>query len=254
MDLGKGMAVLSNVAMGVALSLMVFLLLVGPTSFLMNGITEAIGSYATGVFPQGFRTYTFFDGKVIEWFKSWTLTYMLWWLAWAPFVGVFIARISRGRTIREYLLGVLLVPTVFSILWFGVFGGLGFYVAHQGGGSMLEVVRTNAADATVFLLAQMPLAGLTSAATIVAAFLFIVTSVVSAAYVLAMFSSNGDPNPRAPVKLAWGAILGLLGLVMILSDSIDSVKAIIALGAMPFVFIVLLLTVCLIKALRKDAT
>jgi len=254
MDLGKGMAVLSNVAMGVALSLLVFLLLAGPTSFLMNGVTEAIGRYATGVFPQGFRTYTFFDSKVTEWFSSWTLSFMVWWLAWAPFVGVFIARISRGRTIREYLLGVLLVPTAFSILWFSVFGGLGFYVAHQGDGAMLEVVRTNPADATFFLLAQMPLPWLTSAATIVAAFLFIVTSVVSAAYVLAMFSSGGDPNPPAPVKLAWGAVLGALGLVMILSDSIDAVKAIIALGAMPFVFIVSLLTVCLLKALRADAT
>ena len=125
-DLSQGMARLSNAAMATAGALMVFVLLAGPTWFLMSGITEAIGGYISGVLPQGFRTYTFFDERVAGWFRNWTLTYMVWWLAWAPFVGVFIARISKGRTIREFILGVVLVPTVFSILWFGVFGGMGF--------------------------------------------------------------------------------------------------------------------------------
>ena len=251
-DLGKGMARMSNTAMGIAVGLTIFVLLAGPTSFLMDGIVEAIGTYVSAVLPQGFRTYSFFDQRVGDHFGAWTLTYMVWWIAWAPFVGVFIARISKGRTIREFVLGVVLVPTVFSIFWFGVFGGMGFYEALRNSSPIVDVVETDVSRTTFFLLDALPLSFLTTGATVVAAFLFIITSVVSAAYVLAMFSQGGDLNPSTKVKLAWGVVLGALGLVMILSDSIDAVKSIIALGAMPFVFIVLLLTVCLLKALKRE--
>jgi glycine betaine transporter len=251
-DLGKGMARMSKTAMGIAVGLTIFVLLAGPTSFLMDGIVEAIGTYVSAVLPHGFRTYSFFDQRVGDHFGAWTLTYMVWWIAWAPFVGVFIARISKGRTIREFVLGVVLVPTVFSIFWFGVFGGMGFYEALRNSSPIVDVVETDISRTTFFLLDALPLSFLTTAATVVAAFLFIITSVVSAAYVLAMFSQGGDLNPSTKVKLAWGVVLGALGLVMILSDSIDAVKSIIALGAMPFVFIVLLLTVCLLKALKRE--
>ncbi|NIR32391.1 MAG: BCCT family transporter [Gammaproteobacteria bacterium] len=252
-DLSQGMARLSNTAMATAAALMVFVLLVGPTHFLMSGIVEAIGDYVAGVVPQGFQTYTFMDERVEDWFGSWTLTYMVWWLAWAPFVGVFIARISKGRTIREFLIGVMVVPTVFSVLWFGVFGGIGFYAVLRTDLPMVEIVENSVSATTFFVLKHLPLPLLTSAATIIAAFLFIVTSVVSAAYVLSMFSTGGDLDPPVRVKLIWGAILGALGLAMILSGSIDAVKSIIALGAMPFVFIVLLLLVCLLRALKAEA-
>ena len=251
-DLNQGMARLSNTAMAIAGGLVVFVLLTGPTGFLMSGITEAVGGYVSGVLPHGFRTFTFFDERVSSWFGTWTLTYMVWWLAWAPFVGVFIARISKGRTIREFIIGVVLVPTAFSILWFGVFGGMGFYEALRTDSAIVEVVKTDLDNTTFFLLDSLPLSVLTTAATVVAAFLFIITSVVSAAWVLAMFSTGGDLNPSTKVKLIWGVILGALGLVMILSGSIDAVKSIIALGALPFVFIVLLLVVCLLKALKKE--
>ena len=251
-DLSQGMARLSNTAMAIAGGLVVFVLLTGPTGFLMSGITEAVGGYVSGVLPHGFRTFTFFDERVSSWFGSWTLTYMVWWLAWAPFVGVFIARISKGRTIREFITGVVLVPTAFSILWFGVFGGMGFYEALRTDLAIVEVVKTDLDNTTFFLLDSLPLSVLTTAATVVAAFLFVITSVVSAAWVLAMFSTGGDLNPSTKVKLIWGVILGALGLVMILSGSIDAVKSIIALGALPFVFIVLLLVVCLLKALKKE--
>ena len=253
-DLGRGMALLSNAAMAVAGGLMIFILLVGPTHFLMGGIVQALGDYLGDVLAHGFRTYTFMDDRVGDWFQAWTLTYMVWWLAWAPFVGVFIARISKGRTIREFLCGVILVPTAFSILWFGVFGGVGFYGLLEMEVPILEAVRDNVSGVTFFVLNRFPLPTLTIAAVVVAAFLFIVTSVVSAAFVLGMFSTGGDLNPSVRVKLSWGVVLGALGLVMILSGSIDAVKSIIALGALPFVFIVLLLVVCLLKALKAERT
>lgn len=251
-DLSKGMATLSNTAMVIAGGLMIFVLLTGPTYYVMSGITGSIGDYFFRVVPHGFKTYTFFDEKVSTWFQSWTLTFMVWWFAWAPFVGVFIARISRGRTIREYILGVILVPTFFSIFWFGVFGSVGFYEMLKLDASLLEVVKTNVNDATFFVLRHLPLSTLTIIATVLAAFLFVVTSVVSASFVLSMFASGGDLNPPTRTKLIWGVILGALGLVMILSNSIDAVKSIIGLAALPFVFIVLLMAVCLLKALKSE--
>jgi glycine betaine transporter len=251
-DLSKGMATLSNIAMAIAGGLLIFILLTGPTHYMMSAITGSIGDYFARVVPHGFKTYTFFDETVNTWFQSWTLTFMVWWFAWAPFVGVFIARISKGRTIREYLLGVILVPTFFSIFWFGVFGSAGFYEVLKLDASILEVVETNINDTTFFVLRYLPLSTLTIIATILAAFLFVVTSVVSAAFVLSMFASGGNLNPPTRTKLIWGTILGALGLVMILSNSIDAIKSIIGLAALPFVYIVLLITVCLLKALKSE--
>ncbi|MCP4877628.1 MAG: BCCT family transporter [Gammaproteobacteria bacterium] len=251
-DLSTGMAKLSNTAMAVAAGLMIFILLAGPTHYLMGGITEAIGNYFGSVVGHGFRTFTFMDEHVGNWFQSWTLTYMVWWIAWAPFVGVFIARISKGRTIREFLLGVILGPTVFSMLWFGVFGGAGFHAVLQEASGIMDVVRNNVSAVTFFMLESYPLPLLTISLVIVAAFLFIVTSVVSAAFVLGMFSSEGDLNPSVKIKLSWGVILAALGYVMILSGNIGAIKSIIALGSLPFVFVVLILVVCLLKTLKKE--
>jgi len=251
-DLSKGMALLSNAAMLVAGALVIYLLLMGPTHFLMGGIVQGLGEYLGSFLVHGFRTFTFMDDEVANWFQSWTLTYMVWWLAWAPFVGVFIARISKGRTIREFLICVITIPSAFSILWFGVFGGIGFFGLQEPDLPILSVVRDNISGVTFYVLDQFPLSSVTTAAVVVAAFLFLVTSVVSAAFVLGMFSTGGDLNPPTGIKLCWGFILGALGLVMILSGSIDAVKSIIALGALPFVFIVLLLVVCFLKALKKE--
>jgi glycine betaine transporter len=251
-DLSSGMAKLSNAAMAVAAALMIFILLAGPMHYIMGGIVQAVGEYFGGVLVHGFRTFTFLDEQVGNWFSSWTLTYMVWWVAWAPFVGVFIARISRGRTIREFILGVILGPTLFSILWFGVFGSAGFNAVLGGESELMMVVRNNVSAVTFYVLNQFPLPSLTILLVVAAAFLFIVTSVVSAAFVLGMFSTGGDLNPSARIKLSWGVILGALGAVMILSGSIDAIKSIIALGALPFVFVMLLLVVCLLKTLKTE--
>jgi len=177
---------------------------------------------------------------------------MVWWIAWGPFVGVFVARISRGRTIREFVLGVLIGPTLFSIVWFGAFGGIGLYDVLGGSGELLNITETNVERVTFALLERLPFTTITTIATIVAAFLFIITSVVSAAFVLGTFSTGGDPNPSPKIRLIWGGLLGVLGAAMILSGSVDAIKKLIALGALPFVFITVLLVVCLVRALREE--
>ena len=151
---------------------------------------------------------------------------------------MFIARISKGRTIREFICGVILGPTLFSVMWFGVFGGAGFNHVLGEDSGIMEVVRNNVSTVTFYMLERFPLPVLTISLVIVAAFLFIVTSVVSAAFVLGMFSTNGSLNPSVKIKLSWGVILGALGFVMILSGNIAAIKSIIALGSLPFVFVV----------------
>ncbi|CUJ94640.1 Glycine betaine transporter OpuD [Ruegeria denitrificans] len=251
-DLGEGMSLLSNTAMLIAVGMMIYLLVLGPTSYIMDGIVSGFGRYLFGVLPAGFSTAEFFDDIIVDWFHGWTLNYMIWWLAWSPFVGIFIARISRGRTIREFLIGVIVAPTLFSILWFGIFGGLGFYDALRQDGA-LSAVNAENLDATTFaLLAKFPLGGVTQIATVLAAFLFVVTSVVSAGFTLAMIGSGGDENPSPRIRTIWGIILGALGLAMILVGDITVVRSIIALSAMAFVFIVPILVICLFKSLARE--
>lgn len=252
LDLGNGMARLSNIAMVIAIGLMLYLLIMGPTSYLMNAIVTGFGRYIANVVPAGFATAEFLEEDLVDWFEGWTLNYMIWWLAWSPFVGVFIARISRGRTIREFLAGVILAPTLFSIFWFGVFGGLGFFDTLRGGGT-LAGVNMESIDATTFaLLDRFPLDALTSGATILAAFLFVVTSVVSAGFVLAMFATSGDENPPVRLRLTWGVILAALGLAMILVGDIGLIRSVIALSAIIFIFIVPILILCLFRSLWRE--
>lgn len=251
-DLGSGMARLSNIAMALAIALVAYTVILGPSEFLLNSIIGGIGNYVAEVLPRGLQTFTFYGDDTSKWFQDWTLTYMVWWIAWGPFVGVFVARISKGRTIREFVLGVLIGPTLFSTIWFGAFGGVGLYETLDGQGELLAMTQTNVERMTFALLDRLPLATLTTLATIAAAFLFIVTSVVSAAFVLGMFSTGGNPDPSAKVRVIWGGLLGVLGAAMILSGSLNAVKTLIALGALPFVFITVLLMTCLTKALLQD--
>jgi len=252
-DLGAGMAKLSNIAMLLAIGLVVYTIILGPSEYLLNSIISGIGKYVSVVIPRGLETFTFYGNETSKWFRDWTLTYMVWWIAWGPFVGVFVARISKGRTIREFVLGVLIGPTLFSTIWFGAFGGIGIFDALNGGGDLLALTQTNVERMTFALLDRLPFSTLTTLTTVVAAFLFIVTSVVSAAFVLGTFSTGGNPNPSAKIRVIWGLLLGVLGAAMILSGSMAAVRTLIALGALPFVFITIILLACLIRALLQDA-
>ncbi len=253
-DLGAGMSRLSNIAMSIAIGLVLYTVIMGPTEYLLNSVTNGFGLYLSSAVQRGLQTFSFFGDEIGRWFQDWTLTYMVWWIAWGPFVGVFIARISKGRTIREFVLGVLVGPTLFSIIWFGTFGGIGLFEALNGEGQLLALTQTNVERVTFALLERLPFPFLTTLATVAAAFLFIVTSVVSAAFVLGMFSTGGDPDPKPIIRVIWGGLLGVLGAAMILSGSMEAVKKLIALGALPFVFITVLLVVCLIRALGEEKT
>jgi len=251
MPLDKGVKWLSNANMLLALGVLLFLLLAGPTAFLMRTFVTAFGDYLTELLRLSFQLFTFEDQEVAAWFQGWTLTYFFWWIAWAPFVGVFIARISRGRTIRQFVVGVILVPSVFSIFWFAVFGGFGLYEEVQGLGGVVAMVRHDVSIALFTLLERLPFAGVLNAVAMLLAFVFLVTSVVSAAYVLGMLSGAGG-TPAWQSKLAWGLVLGALGAAMIVAGDIQAVRALSVLGALPFAAIMVLQVVALLRALRRD--
>lgn len=253
-DLSSGMARLSNLAMGIAVGLMLYLLLVGPTHYFMNGIVDSIGSYLSNLVAGSFTTMPFMGSQNRQWFNDWTLSYMVWWIAWAPFVGVFVARISRGRTIKEFLIGVIVVPTLFSVFWFGVFGSASFYTVLEQDSDIVNIALNNPETTTFYLLDKLPLSWLTKGLTIIAAFVFLITSVVSAAFVLSMFSTGGNENPPIKIKLAWGTALGLLGFALMLTDDVLTVRNIIALGAIAFIFILPILVVAFLKTLKQEET
>jgi len=249
-SLDKGIQWLSNINMALAVLLMVFVLSFGPTAHLLRGFVTAVGDYSAALVGLSLRLYPYNEGRV--WLETWTLTYFLWWIAWAPFVGVFIARISRGRTIKQFVLGVLFVPTAFSLLWFSVFGGTGLDEEMNGAGGIARLVREDVSVALFSLFDRLPLSQLLSITALLLVFIFLVTSVDSATFVLGMLTTRGSLNPPTSRKLAWGLSLGALGGALMLSGNIDAVRAVAVLGALPFAFILLLQVAALLRVFARE--
>lgn len=250
-DLDKGIRILSNLNMSMAIAVLLFVLFAGPTAQLLRGFVNAIGDYSSGLVAISFRLYPY--EELGEWLQSWTLTYLIWWIAWAPFVGVFIARISRGRTIREFVLGVLLAPTGFSILWFSVLGGTAFHLETEGAGGISRLVQEDVTVALFAVFDQLPLSAVLIGLAVVLVFVFVVTSADSATYVLSMMTSQGAMNPPRRRKLTWGILLGAMAAALVASSGVDTVRAIAISGAIPFTFVLLLQLGALIRTVVLDS-
>ena len=243
--LDRGVKWLSNINMVLALALMATVLITGPTAFLLRGFVTAVSDYASSLVSLSLQSYPY--ESTGGWLESWTLTNFVWWIAWAPFVGVFVARISKGRTIREFVLGVTLVPTVFSLLWFVVFGGTAIHEEMFGDARVVELVRDDVTAALFALFDTLPASSLLATISLVLVFVFLVTSMDSATFVLGMLTSRGDPQPSTRRKLAWGIALGLLSAALVLSGNIQAVRAVAILGAIPFTLVLLLQVVALLR-------
>ncbi len=248
--LEKGIRILSNFNICLALALVLFLLVVGPTGFLLETFTGSIGDYLSSLPGLSLHLFTYRD--LDQWENNWTLAYFIFWIAWAPFVGIFIARISKGRTIREFVLGVLLVPTVFSMLWFAVFGGTGIHMELHGTGQLSELVQEDVTVALFSLFEQLPMARLLSAAAVLLLITFLVTSADSATYVLGMLTSGGSMNPSVPKKVTWGVFIAVLAAALMFTGSIHPLRAVVAACAVPFVLIMLMQAAALLREIRKE--
>jgi glycine betaine transporter len=245
----RGIQWLSNTNMVLAVILVVFLFVVGPTVFILNTFTEALGGYLANLIPMSFRTAAFGDA---DWLASWTIFYWAWWISWAPFVGTFIARISRGRTIREFVVGVILVPSVVSFIWFAILGGTAINLELAGTGNISEAVNEGLENALFSTLNQFPLAGLMSLIAIILVALFFVSGADAASVVMGMLSTRGNINPSRPVVVVWGTFTGAAAAICLLAGGLEGLQTAAILSAAPFVLIMVGLGYSLFKALRTE--
>ena len=245
----RGIQWLSNTNMVLAILLVLFLLVVGPTVFQLETLVSSIGSYLTTIVPASFRTGAFGDA---EWLSSWTIFYWAWWISWAPFVGTFIARISKGRTIREFVVGVLLVPSGVSFAWFAVFGGAAIDLQLSGTADLAGIVATP--EVALFsTLEQFPISGITSFVVIVLVGLFFVSGADAASVVMGMLSSRGSLSPARPVVVMWGVFTGAAAAILLLAGGLSALQQAAIIAAAPFTLVMVGLSVALFKALSAEA-
>ena len=246
--ISKGIKYLSNINMSLAVILFFAMLILGPTLFLLNMFTTTLGSYVQNVALMGLRLSPF-DATEAAWTQGWTVFYWAWWISWTPFVGMFIARVSKGRTIREFTIAVLLVPSLVCALWFTVFGGTGIHLEFVQG---LSVSDQSLETALFYVYEQLPFGALLSILTVALITTFFVTSADSATFVLGMQTTGGKLNPPNNVKIVWGIILVAATLVLMASGGLAGLQTAIIVSALPLTFIVLVMCYGLLKELNKE--
>lgn len=247
--LGKGIKILSNTNMILAAALFLFVFIMGPTLFILNLFTNSVGTYIQNLPAMSLRISPL-DADVREWINGWTIFYWAWWIAWAPFTGIFIARVSKGRTIREFIFGVLLVPSVIGFLWFSTFGGTAISLEHQGTAAISELATE---EALFGVLGSFPLPWVTSIVALILIGVFFITSADSGTYVLGMMTTNGSLTPETRIKLIWGVMLSATALVLLYSGGLLALQNTMIIAALPFSIIMALMGYSLIKALGKEA-
>lgn len=248
--LDKGIKRLSNLNMIMCIALMIYVLATGPTLKILETITMGFGDYLQNFIGMSLRMSPF-NGH--EWAQSWTVFYWAWVIAWSPFVGTFIARISRGRTIKEYVFGVLFVPPLLACLWLGVFGGSAIHMelATENLG-LAEVTQNNITVALFRMFELMPFSELLSIMAMLLIFIFLVTSADSATYIVAQMTDNGSINPPLFKRVLWGVLIAAICFTLLLAGGLGGLQAASVLSALPFTFILYLMVVVLVKELRKD--
>src|SRR5699024_7851335 len=251
--IGRGIKWLSNTNIFIAVLLLIFFLFAGPTTFLLNLFTSTLGSYIEFLPQMSFRTDPFGSGNE-AWIQDWTIFYWAWWIAWSPFVGTFIARVSKGRTIREFVIGVLAVPTIFCALWFAVFGGTGIHLEMFDGAGIWEAIEQgDYTEIALFsTLNELPWRTISTVLAIVLISTFFITSADSATFVIGMQTTNGMLNPPIKIKLAWGLIQAGAAAVLLWSGGLNALQTASIVSAFPFVFILISMMFSLQKGLKED--
>ena len=249
--LDRGIKILSEFNMMLAVGLLVLILILGPTVFLLKALMQNTGAYLSDLVRNTFNLFAY---QKTEWIGGWTIFYWGWWLAWAPFVGIFIARISRGRTIREFILGVLIVPTVFTLIWMTIFGNSAIDMVLNQGNEMLGTLASDNTPIALFLfLEQFPWSSLLSVIAVLMIIVFFVTSCDSGAMVIDMLCSHGNNNTPLWQRIYWTAGVGVIAAVLLLSDGISALQTMTIASALPFAVVLLIAMFGLIKALRVEA-
>lgn len=241
--LDKGIKFLSNLNLGLACALLVGAILVGPSIDMITNFSNGMGLYL-----EQFISQSLYIDPHGEWVAQWRVFYWAMWIAWIPFVGIFIARISKGRTIREFIIGVTLVPALVCIIWFAVFGTLGMNLGLDFAKDATMVTET----ALFKVFSNYQFGNILSIIAMILLCTFFISSADSATYVLGMFTSNGDLNPSCKKKVAWGIIQALLAIVLLISGGLDTLQKVSIISAFPFAIIMIFSIVSTMKALKEE--
>jgi choline/glycine/proline betaine transport protein len=248
--LDKGVKRLSEVNMILAIGLLVLIFILGPTIFLLTAYLQNIGDYLADIIHNTFNLFAY---KKTSWIGGWTIFYWGWWLAWAPFVGLFIARISRGRTIREFIIGVMLIPTAFTLLWMTIFGNSAIdLVYNQGVVALGDMISKDSSVALFVFLENFPFTAVLSSFSVLMIVIFFVTSCDSGAMVVDMLCSHGSNQTPLWQRVYWAVAIGLVAAILLLVGGLSALQTMTIASALPFAIVLLLAIVGLIKALRVE--
>jgi glycine betaine transporter len=245
----KGIKWLANTNAALAVGLLVFVFVFGPTVFLLNAFAETAGGYLEQFVPMSFRTGAFGGG---EWLAGWTIFYWAWWMSWAPFVGTFMARISRGRTIREFVVCVLIVPTLVSTIWFVVMGGTAIDFQLNGVTDMAGSLDSGVENTLFTMLDALPASTFTALVVVVLIMLFYVAGADSAALVLAMFNQRGSLQPKTWLVVVWGCMIGAVAIALLLAGGLSAIQTTVIVFGVPFIFMMLWVCYSLVRQLRAE--
>ena len=249
---GKGVKILSELNLTLAFCLLIFVLVAGPTLYLLSAFSDNIGTYLSNLVQLSFKTYVY-EQEHTGWFSGWTILYWAWWCSWAPFVGLFIARISKGRTIREFIFGVLVIPSMFGIWWFTVFGNTVIWLNDGDAAGTLGQMISSPETLLFKFLDYLPLSGVTGLVSLVVISLFFITSADSGIYVLNNIASR-DKSLAAPrwQAVMWGILMSVVAIVLMQSGGLANLQAMTLLVALPFAMLMLLMCFSLWKGLNAD--
>lgn len=248
----KGIQWLSNINMVLAFVLAIFVFVLGPTVLILNLLPTTIGAYAAEIAQMSSRAGASTDTETTTWLSSWTIFYWAWWISWTPFVGMFLARISRGRTIRQFIIGVIAVPSVVSLVWFSIFGGAGIDEQREG----IDLASRDSEEAQLFgMLENLPLAGVTTILVMVLVSIFFVSGADAASMVMGSLSQRGTFEPKRWVVVFWGSLTGGVAALILWTggeNALDGLQTMTIIAAAPFVIVMIGLCVSLYKDLSRD--
>ena len=248
----RGIKILSDINMVVMIILLLFIFFAGATLFVTNYFVDSIGGYLTHIITMSFWTDPF--GESNGWLNGWTIFYWAWWISWGPFVGGFIAYISKGRTIREFVAGTLIAPVIVSFVYMAIMGGNAIHLDLQGVHSITKAMNVNISYAMFELLKQYPFATLTSIVTVFLIAIFFITGADSSTIVCAMMTTRGNQHPANSLKIFWGLIEGAVAAVLLYVGGLNALQSATILVALPLMFICLAMAAALLKVLKKEIT
>ena len=246
---GRGIKWLSSGNLVLAALLALAVLVLGPTVAIIDTFTSTLGSYLSEFVRMSLRMTPFRESS---WIGDWTIFYWAWWISWSPFVGLFIARVSRGRTIRQFIVGTVMAPTLVGFVWFSVFGGAALYMEIFQGVPVAEAVKADVSTAMFALFSALPMGGVMSLVATLLVLVFFVTSGDSATLVLAMMSSKGNPNPPNLIKIIWGVLVSGIAMSLLLAGGLKAVQTATIVFALPFAVVLVLMAVSVTRAIHQD--